>query len=150
MENPESEKSLGTLETRELQESMELTDETPGAPGSPGNPETPEVVSYESLTDKRGRKMVYEVREGVKRLVAREAIPEGAVVRDMDIVGPSEEIEDIPEEFDENDHNCMLRDGKPGVMRRLVNGHVRYLCEDDYYHVSLGDLVAYLRESGRS
>ncbi len=114
-------------------------------------------ATYESQTDKRGRKMVYEVKEGSRKLVAGTAIPDGAVVRDLDVeTGPLEtyvtedQHDEIPDEILDDDRNCMLQDGKAGVMRRLVNGKLRYLCEDDYYNVTLGELVAYLRDSGRA
>lgn len=122
-------------------------------------------MQYESVTDKRGRKMYYTYDEnGHRKLVSLKNIPEGAEIRNLDPVPPKQEwdgpmyppeIPDAPQgpqaptpdELDEKPGRvCLFGDG-PGVMRRMVNGELRYLCEDHYQTKTLGELVQYLRES---
>jgi len=109
-------------------------------------------TTYESLTDKRGRRLIYAVRQGEKKLTSKAKIPEGAFIRDLDADAGNLTPPVVPpmyveaEEYDPEDRSCMLRDGEAGTYRRVVSGEVRYLCREHYFNMSLGELVQFLRD----
>lgn len=95
---------------------------------------------YTKRTTKRGREMYF--LNG--KLISKDFIPDGQVVKDMDEVveqpGPAN-----LDTVELSNKECLWQDG-PGDHMRFAAGRMVYLCEDHYIQMNLGKIVHRLQE----